>query len=286
MDDLRLSLLAIGVLVLIGIYIVTARAHKKSSRRQFTLKDRRQSRKQDNISHDVLFDSFEDNDQQVSLDANEPSWEIIDPNADNSETDEYEPTVDFSPEDSGPTADPLDLEQQTASPYVTQPEPPAPNDDIEVPEMVVVFFLMSREGGFAGLDVRDVMDKYDFAEDSSGYFSYHVEDDLDRRKMLFGVANAVEPGSFDFNNMADMSTPGLVAFMQLPGPLPGLDCFDRMVHIVQQMGEYLNAEVHDDKHSVVTLQTLGHLREKVHEHEIRVQLLRQPGLPGRSPGLS
>ena len=37
-------------------------------------------------------------------------------------------------------------------------------------------------------------------------------------RFLFSVANIEQPGTFDYYNMAEFSTMGVVLFMQLPSP--------------------------------------------------------------------
>lgn len=285
MDDLRLSLLAIGVLVLIAIYIITARAQKKTSRRQFSLREHPYHDRDGGIQRDVLIEPYDQESDDVEapedftsagpLYADDHSLQA------GAAADIDELANDFDDEPyAAAESDPEPMQRAVAE------EMPAEPEDVEVPEMIIVFFLMARDSVFSGADIALAMERYGLLPGTQGIYEYSAEDDQGRDKVLFSVASAVEPGLFDFENMADFNSPGLVAFMQLPGPVDSVDGFDRMVMLIQQMAEFLNAEIHDDKHSVVTLQTLGHLREKIREHELRVQLVKQPHMFNHSRGLS
>ena len=86
---------------------------------------------------------------------------------------------------------------------------------------------------------------------------------------LFSVANLVEPGTFDVDNMDGFTTPGICLFMRLPGPAEPLEAFRLMLDTAQVLAENLDAELFDDQHCQLRQQTLEHLRERVEEFERR-----------------
>lgn len=85
----------------------------------------------------------------------------------------------------------------------------------------------------------------------------------------FSVVNMVAPGTFDLDDMDNFSSPGVSFFMKLPGPKEAIKAFDCMVETAQCLIKNLDCELHDEAHSVVTTQTLQHLRQRIRDFERR-----------------
>jgi cell division protein ZipA len=90
-----------------------------------------------------------------------------------------------------------------------------------------------------------------------------------RRQIVFRMANAVKPGTFDLDNLWNLTTPGLVLFMQLPGPLEGLKAFNSMLDCAKKLAVELNAELRDETRSVLSNQTIDHMREEIQLYSLR-----------------
>lgn len=86
---------------------------------------------------------------------------------------------------------------------------------------------------------------------------------------LFSVANIREPGIFDLSAMENFTTEGLVLFMQLPGPVEGVQAFDAMVESARALAASLGGTICDATRSVLTNQTIGHLREEVIGYQLQ-----------------
>ncbi|MDZ7750558.1 MAG: cell division protein ZipA [Gammaproteobacteria bacterium] len=86
---------------------------------------------------------------------------------------------------------------------------------------------------------------------------------------VFSVASLVEPGTFDPDAMEDFSTPGLALFMQLPGPVDGQVGLELMLNTGQRLKDLLGGELRDERRSVLTQQTIAHLRERIAEFNRR-----------------
>ena len=86
----------------------------------------------------------------------------------------------------------------------------------------------------------------------------------------FSVANMMQPGVFDIDNMAQFNTPGLVFFLTLPGPEDMMKAFDYMLETAQAVARNLGGDVLDESRSVVTKQTLEHCRQQIRDLERRM----------------
>ena len=71
--------------------------------------------------------------------------------------------------------------------------------------------------GFRGEDILQILLSCDLRFGDMNFFHRH-EFEAGRGAIQFSVANMLQPGVFDIDKMADMSTPGLVFFLTLPGP--------------------------------------------------------------------
>jgi len=95
--------------------------------------------------------------------------------------------------------------------------------------------------------------------------------------LMFSVANVVEPGIFNLDNMDQFTTPGVCMFLSLPGPKKSMYAFDLLIDAARKVSNSLNCDMLDENHSVMTQQTIEHYRQRVLEFERR-QMSRRPVL--------
>lgn len=85
----------------------------------------------------------------------------------------------------------------------------------------------------------------------------------------FSMANAVEPGVFDLEAMESQSYVGVSFFLMLPGPSNSRAALDAMIEAARRIANETGGELRDQHHSVLTAQTVEHLRQRVNEYERR-----------------
>ncbi|MGV8842475.1 MAG: cell division protein ZipA [Pseudomonas sp.] len=93
-------------------------------------------------------------------------------------------------------------------------------------------------------------------------------------EVLFSMANAVKPGTFDLDDIDHFSTRAVSFFLSLPGPRYPKQAFDVMVAAARKLAHELNGELKDDQRSAITAQTIEHYRQRIVEFE-RKQLTRK-----------
>ena len=74
---------------------------------------------------------------------------------------------------------------------------------------------------------------------------------------------AVWPGTFSPDDMEFFLTPGVTLFLQLPGPVDGVEAFDDFVHTAERLAVELGGELRDEKRCVLTHQALMQVRESI-----------------------
>jgi cell division protein ZipA len=156
----------------------------------------------------------------------------------------------------------------------SQPEPQVENAPGKLPREIdpEVFMLnvVSRSrDGFRGEDILHILLACDLRFGDMSFFHRH-EFEAGRGAIQFSVANMMQPGVFDIDNIADMNTPGLVFFVTLPGPEDMIKAFDYMLETAQAVSRNLGGDVLDESRSVLTKQTMEHCRQQIRDLERRM----------------
>lgn len=139
------------------------------------------------------------------------------------------------------------------------------DEDLEVYMLNVV---ARNPQGFRGDDILHILLACDLRFGEMSFFHRH-ELEAGRGAIQFSVANMMQPGVFDIDNMADMTTPGLVFFVTLPGPEDMMMAFDYMLETAQAVARNLGGDVLDESRSVLTKQTMEHSRQRIRDLERR-----------------
>jgi len=96
-----------------------------------------------------------------------------------------------------------------------------------------------------------------------------------RERLVFSLASVREPGTFDLSAMQDFSTDGLVLFFQVPGQVDALKAFESMVEVARALATSLGGILYDKSHSVLTNQTIGHMREEVIDCQLQQRVAKR-----------
>jgi cell division protein ZipA len=147
-------------------------------------------------------------------------------------------------------------------------EPPT---EAALPTMILQVIVAAKNDWFEGPDIRRVTEGLGLRPGEMQI--YQRRDGQDPRSpVLFRMANMMEPGTFPFHAMDEFTTPGLVLFAQLPGPRDGMATFTELMLTAERLATQLGGELHDETHSVMTKQTMEHMRTQILEHRRKVQL--------------
>lgn len=137
------------------------------------------------------------------------------------------------------------------------------------PEVFMLNVVARDARGFRGEDILHILLACDLRFGDMSFFHRH-EFEAGRGAIQFSVANMMQPGVFDIDNMSDFNTPGLVFFLTLPGPEDMMKAFDYMLETAQAVSRNLGGDVLDESRSVLTRQTLEHCRQQIRDLERRM----------------
>lgn len=137
------------------------------------------------------------------------------------------------------------------------------------PEVFMLNVVARDSRGFKGEDILHILLACDLRFGDMSFFHRH-EFEAGRGAIQFSVANMMQPGVFDIDNMSDFRTPGLVFFLTLPGPEDMMQAFDYMLETAQAVARNLGGDVLDESRSVLTRQTVEHSRQQIRDLERRL----------------
>ena len=238
MENLRWILLIIGAGIVLGIYLFSLYQNRKDTLPRHDGSQRTVPA----LSEDDGFDDFDYDD----------------------DLDDVVNQVGEFYADDGLAADPLDGFSPASAASESNSAVRANDKGASAaPDKVFVLYVMAPRGvpfrgpvllnalSAAGLEYGDMQ-------------IFHRTDIVDgQEKMLFSAANIKEPGIFDLSAMESFTTEGIVLFLQVPGSVDGVYAFDAMVESARILADNLDSAVCDASRSVMTNQTISHMREEV-----------------------
>lgn len=140
----------------------------------------------------------------------------------------------------------------------------------EETEIIILHVVARDERGFVGSDILEILLACDLRFGDMSFFHRH-EEPAGRGPIQFSVANMLQPGIFDIDNMEAMRTRGLVFFLTLPGPADMSQAYDYMLEAARTVARNLGGEVLDESRSVLTQQAVEHSRQQIRELERRLR---------------
>ena len=137
------------------------------------------------------------------------------------------------------------------------------------PSEVLVINVMAKAGrSFSGDDLMQVLITAGLKFGEMNIFHQRYGNDS-RAPLIFSVANVLNPGTFDLNNMENFSTLGISLFLALPAAIHNMDAFEQMLVVAQRVRGALDGELRDDHRNVMTAQTIEHYRQRISDFELR-----------------
>lgn len=128
--------------------------------------------------------------------------------------------------------------------------------------LIIVLNIMAKPGQwFDGQNLLAALEANSMQHGEMMIF--HRYSDTSAKQPVFSLANTVEPGNFNLDTIEQLQTPGLSLFMQLPGPIDSREAFELMLKTGRNLAQQLDGDLCDETRSVLTLQTIGHIKEKI-----------------------
>jgi cell division protein ZipA len=175
----------------------------------------------------------------------------------------------YAPEpDAAPVPMSHDEVEEVPSLRAAEPEVAAPPRPVD--KLVVMHVHAEREAPFLG---PRLLDSFATLGLQLGEMDLFHRPSI-KGGTLFSVANLVNPGSFDPNNMSDFQSPGLSLFLRLPTDIGSLEAFEAMLKAARAIVSEMGGELRDEQHNKLTLQAIDYIRSDLQDYDRRALLSR------------
>lgn len=255
MEELRWVLLVIGGVAIAGVYGFTRwQEHRRKPRHG----------RSDAFSDDVdIEQALRDMDQVVAerdpLDMQSDEFDVI------RITRSQEPVAPEPVASAAPAAD------DGVADGLLSEEP------LGLDDKVVVINVAAGDGRlFDGKTLTDALKAIDMSFGEHEIY-HRVIETSKGQIVLFSAADMLQPGTFAPERIAQIESPGVVMFLQLPGPYDGLAAFEQMLEGARQVAEILGAKLLDERRCSLTNQAIEHIREELREYRRLTHLMMRKG---------
>jgi cell division protein ZipA len=154
-----------------------------------------------------------------------------------------------------------DVKSARKEPSNTQTPKPTIN-----PEVLIVSVVMPDKQQISGAALLPTLLTLGMKFGDMNIFHRH-QDNAGNGKVTFSLANIMNPGTFDLDNMESFNTQGVSLFMTLPNAGDAFVVFEHMLNAAKQLALEFNGQLLDDKRNVMTKQTEQHYTGKIREFE-------------------
>ena len=135
------------------------------------------------------------------------------------------------------------------------------------PEKIVTLYVQRKESRrINGTELLDAAGKAGLGFGEMNIF-HRLHEGVS--EPVFSMANLTAPGHFDPHNWSQFDTSGVTFFLTLPAPVSALDAWDAMLATSRRMAELLQADVLDDNRCLVTRQRIAQVREEMRDYDRR-----------------
>lgn len=152
------------------------------------------------------------------------------------------------------------------------PEPAKPRKSHQQPQEVIALHVLPTRAPWQGEDLLRTVLSFGLRFGEMSIFHRH-ELPTGQGEVLFSMANAVSPGSFNLEILPSEEVHGVSFFLTLPG-VNSVSAFELLADTARRVAHDLGGEVVDSSRSVLTQQLVEHYRGKVQDFERR-RLMRQ-----------
>lgn len=200
--------------------------------------------------------------RQGDLNLDDPAPNLLGP----LDEEDFPNPLDEAPKEKPKSKDRKKDKERVAASAAAPAAAAAPTAPVE--EVLIINVISRDENGFKGPALLQNILESGLRYGEMDIFHRH-ESMAGNGEVLFSMANAVKPGTFDLDNIDQFSTRAVSFFLGLPGPRHPKQAFDVMIAAARKLAQELNGELKDEQRSVMTAQTIEHYRQRIIDFERR-----------------
>ncbi len=286
MSELRLYLLAIGILILLAIYFFGRKRHVESSHDVFADSEHEAAddalmptRRVPSMENPGLFSSAKAQDPAARQEPRLNDWD--DPTEETDalpepveltdrvskdelleEFDEELPPLAASRQEDEPESEPESASQQASAAAEASP---AAADEEEKPAPIFVMYVVARQDKpIIGAQAVKAFHIHKLRFGKMDIFHRQIGTG-EQAKTLFSVANMLKPGTLVPDEISNRELKGLSLFMNTEGMSDPRGAYDDMLHVAQQLAYTLEADLRDSSFQPLTSEKIAEQRQMLRE---------------------
>ncbi len=276
MDEMRIILIIIGLVLLAAIYWMGRRDERRAQEKKVAQQKSSSSAKRldeigtyddvialenDSVDYDRFYMSETDNEIFFKSPIKKPS---------------SVPSVNHT--GVNPSSHSTIVSATDDTMFLSEDEPVPQNIELPAgfePLLINLTVMAPREMTFEPHYLKQTLDDSGMSYGDMSIYHYYRRPKVDslpsRGQRLFSIASMVEPGYFDPENVNTYRTPGIILFLQLPGPIDSVLAFEKMHQMGEMLAKRLNGILCDDKHNKITPQSITHIKDEISEYSLKLR---------------
>lgn len=166
----------------------------------------------------------------------------------------------------------IEAHEETIEPIEEEIIAPAPQQQpaaAELNDLLVVNIFSSAGSQFIGYDLLQALLSAGMRFGEMNIFHRH-QDKSGRGPVIFSLASATEPGTFDIQKMGAFSCTGLSMFLQLRHDEDDVDNFNTMLDTAKQLANDLNGHLFDMRRAPLTEELIAQYRQQISEAVVNI----------------
>ena len=140
-------------------------------------------------------------------------------------------------------------------------------DDTSRTQLISVYVLANPNQTFSGYHLLQTLLSCGLRYGRMNIFHYHQSNQ--NHSILFSLASAMEPGTFDIHNMGAFSGSGLCLFMPIQGIEQDRTVFEIFLRTTQKISDELNGTVYDADRHPLTKETVVSYQAMIDREKLR-----------------
>ncbi len=133
-------------------------------------------------------------------------------------------------------------------------------------ELIVMRLIARQDRPYKGYELLQALLANGFRYGKMNIFHRH-EKKNGEGNVLFSLASATEPGTFDIHNMGNCSCQGLTLFMCINDHKKPLSVFEIMLDTAKQLLDDLGGGIRDERHLLLDQSVIERWRKRIRNYE-------------------
>lgn len=135
----------------------------------------------------------------------------------------------------------------------------------DVNDYIILQLMASKQRSYRGYELIQTLSSAGFHYGKMNIFHYYA-DPIEKKKLLFSLASAIEPGTFDLDHIGEINCPGLCLFMSIRKVSAARTAFELMLETAQILIQDLGGTLCDKQLRPLTADDLSHYYSQIHTY--------------------